>query len=219
MRLLTVRNIVSIPIKFVRKRVQFASFEGIEAEHFAILIGDYNAPSVLVRVHSECMTGDMFGSELCDCGGQLHEALQKMDTNDGGIILYLQQEGRGIGLYAKLDAYALQHKGLDTFAANRALGFEEDDRDFTIAGDMLRALGVSQVRLITNNPQKRDALLGRGIDVIETIRSGVFLTPRNERYLRSKVEHRQHTIDLDRAGLTTVDTQAEAFTAITGGRT
>lgn len=149
----------------------------------------------LVRVHSECLTGDVFGSLLCDCGPQLHEAISCF-AREGGILLYLRQEGRGIGLYAKLSAYALQKKGLDTFEANRHLNLPEDARSFEPAAQMLSALGVPRVRLLTNNPDKASQLERYGIGIESTIPTGVYLNPNNRRYLEAKVRHKQHTIPL-----------------------
>ena len=126
--------------------------------------GATSAP--LVRLHSECLTGDVFGSQRCDCGPQLREAVERI-ADAGGFLLYLRQEGRGIGLYAKLDAYALQDAGLDTYEANLALGFAADERDYTVAAQMLRALGVSRVALLSNNPDKAAQLTGLGITVTE----------------------------------------------------
>ena len=149
----------------------------------------------LVRVHSECLTGDVLGSERCDCGPQLREALERIDR-EGGFLLYLRQEGRGIGLYAKLEAYRLQDAGLDTYAANRALGHPEDGRDYTVAAQMLAALGVRRVRLLSNNPDKADQLERLGVTVVEHVPTGVHLTAANRGYLAAKVRHRSHGLDL-----------------------
>jgi GTP cyclohydrolase II len=138
-----------------------------------------------VRVHSECLTGDVLGSRRCDCGPQLHDSLDLLDAA-GGYLLYLRQEGRGIGLYAKLDAYTLQDTGLDTFDANLALGFPEDARDYTVAAQMLAALGVREVRLLTNNPDKTAQLTRLGVRVAEQVPMTVHVTPANRGYLAAK---------------------------------
>ncbi len=140
----------------------------------------------------------MFGSERCDCGPQLREAVERIAA-EGGFLLYLRQEGRGIGLYAKLDAYALQDAGLDTYEANVALGRGEDERDYTVAAQMLRALGVDRIRLLSNNPDKAAQLDGLGIQVTERVRTEVHLSAANSRYLQAKRDHTAHTIDLTAA--------------------
>ncbi|MEU1538222.1 GTP cyclohydrolase II [Actinacidiphila glaucinigra] len=165
-------------------------------EHIALGLGAHEgATSPLVRPHSECLTGDVFGSARCDCGPQLREAVQRI-AETGGYLLYLRQEGRGIGLYAKLDAYALQDEGLDTFAANRALGRLDDERDYTAAAQMLGALGVDAIRLLSNNPDKAEQLTALGVTVTERVPTGVHLSEDNVRYLRAKAEHTHHTLDL-----------------------
>jgi GTP cyclohydrolase II len=149
----------------------------------------------LVRVHSECLTGDVFGSVRCDCGPQLREAVERI-ADAGGVLLYLRQEGRGIGLYNKLDAYALQDQGLDTYQANTALGFAEDARDYTAAAQMLATLDIDELDLLSNNPDKAAQLAGLGVRVRDTTSTGVFASDSNLRYLHAKVEHTQHRIDL-----------------------
>ena len=167
----------------------------IGGEHVALLIKNWDQSGTpLVRVHSECLTGDVFGSARCDCGPQLDEAIQLMKWQ-GGIVLYLRQEGRGIGLYNKLKAYRLQDEGLDTYEANRALGLAEDARDYHVAGAMLRTLGVQRCRLLTNNPIKSEQLRASGIDV-EQYGTGVHLTKANRRYLEAKVLRGRHLIEL-----------------------
>jgi GTP cyclohydrolase II len=171
-----------------QKPATFFTFHGLSdsAEHFAIGLGSWREQAVpLVRVHSECVTGDIFGSGRCDCGGQLQEAVARF-SRDGGILLYLRQEGRGIGLYNKLDAYVLQQQGYDTFAANNRLGFPADARCFAAAAQMLAALGKTSVRLLTNNPAKRSDLEDNGIEVAETLDTGVFETLHNKAYLAAK---------------------------------
>ena len=182
--------------------VDWITFDGLTAgkEHFALCVGDFSGTR-LVRMQSECMSGDLFGSERCDCGGQLREALARI-SESGGVLIYRRQEGRGIGLYNKLDAYALQDQGLDTYAANTALGLPEDARDYTAAAQMLTALGIGELDLLSNNPDKAGQLRELGIDVRDRVPTGVFATPDNVRYLRAKVLQTQHTLPLgDLAGL------------------
>ncbi|MFC6008401.1 GTP cyclohydrolase II [Angustibacter luteus] len=172
------------------------TFDGLvdEREHLAIGLGDHRRPRPLVRPHSECLTGDVLGSQRCDCGPQLREAAERI-ADVGGYLLYLRQEGRGIGLYAKLDAYSLQDAGLDTFEANLALGHAEDERDYAAAAQMLVALGATQVALLTNNPDKVDQLRGLGIEVTDWVPTGVHLSAANAGYLSAKVG-RAHTLTL-----------------------
>ena len=167
---------------------QVTTFHGLAdgREHLALRLGDPAPDEVpLVRLHSECLTGDVLGSRRCDCGPQLHEALERI-TTVGGYLLYLRQEGRGIGLYPKLDAYALQDAGLDTYEANVALGHQEDERDYTVAAQMLHALGVSRVALLTNNPEKAAQLERLRIEVITLVSTGVYSNPENAAYLAAK---------------------------------
>ncbi|MBD2784940.1 GTP cyclohydrolase II [Xenorhabdus sp. DI] len=192
-----VKNSVDIPILSEGHVGSFISFDGFTSpnEHIAIVIGEYQNKSPLVRIHSECLTGDIFGSHRCDCGAQLQEALKQM-CEEGGILLYLRQEGRGIGLYAKLDAYSLQDKGFDTFEANKKLNFPEDGRDFSVAANMLTALGITNCRLMTNNPEKVMALQEHGILVDEVISTGVYMTKHNQQYLIAKANKKNHSIKL-----------------------
>src|SRR5262245_32828024 len=196
-----VRTRVTVPLRFADGYETVAdvfTFTGLAdgKEHLALGLGDYRSnPIPLVRPHSECLTGDGFGSERCDCGPQLREAAERI-ASAGGFLLYLRQEGRGIGLYAKLDAYALQDAGLDTYAANRALGRADDERDYTAAAQMLDALGATKVKLLTNNPDKVAQLEALGITVDEQLPTGVHLSGANARYLRAKVDHTGHTLAL-----------------------
>ncbi|MFM2449399.1 MAG: hypothetical protein RIS44_1849 [Pseudomonadota bacterium] len=162
------------------------------AEHVAIVVGrpDFNQ-AVQVRLHSSCLTGDIFGSLRCDCGEQLQRALAQLAVQ-GGVLLYLSQEGRGTGLANKLRAYRLQDTGLDTIDADRHLGFKGDERDFQVAVSMLRALGISEVKLLTNNPKKIEALRAGGIKVVERIALIPPTNPHNERYIRTKTERAGH---------------------------
>jgi GTP cyclohydrolase II len=171
------------------------SFHGLSdsKEHFALRFGSQDSDAPLVRLHSECMTGDVLGSARCDCGPQLQESLLRLHE-EGGYLLYMRQEGRGIGLYSKLDAYHLQEQGYDTYAANRALGHGDDERDYTAAAEMLKALGVRRITLITNNPDKRAQLEALGIEVAAVRPTGIFHGRHNLRYLEAKVRHTRHTI-------------------------
>jgi GTP cyclohydrolase II len=141
------------------------------------------------------MTGDVFGSQRCDCGPQLREAVERI-TGAGGFLLYLRQEGRGIGLYTKLDAYALQDTGLDTYEANLALGHLEDERDYTAAAQMLAALGADRIALLSNNPDKAEQLGRLGVTVTERVPTGVYLSPNNAGYLAAKADRAARTPDL-----------------------
>ncbi len=193
-----VRNAVAVPL---RDGVQatFISFTGLEtaADHFALRFGSLTpSRAPLVRLHSECVTGDVFGSLRCDCGAQLQQAVDLLQTA-GGILLYLRQEGRGIGLAAKLDAYRLQDAGMDTYAANRALGLPDDARDYGCAAAMLKALNVQGVRLISNNPDKAAQLSRHGIEIVERLSTGTFLTPHNRAYLKAKAEISGHSLAVE----------------------
>ena len=166
--------------------------DGTGAEHVALLIGAPGGKPPLVRLHSECLTGDVFGSLKCDCGPQLHEALWLIEESGGGILLYLRQEGRGIGLANKIRAYALQDRGLDTVDANRRLGFADDEREYGVAAAMLRALGASEVRLLTNNPAKVAGLESSGIKVVERIAHHLPTNPHNADYVATKRDRSGH---------------------------
>ncbi|SNR54500.1 GTP cyclohydrolase II [Actinoplanes regularis] len=196
-----IRTQVTVPLEFpdgYRTTAEVFTFTGLAdgREHLALALGDWqNAANPLVRPHSECLTGDVFGSQRCDCGPQLREAAERI-TEAGGFLLYLRQEGRGIGLYAKLDAYALQDTGLDTYQANLALGHAEDARDYTAAAQMLQALGVDRIQLLSNNPDKAGQLGDLAVEVTEQIRTGVHLSAANARYLEAKRDHTAHTLDL-----------------------
>lgn len=161
-------------------------------EHVALLIGAPGGKPPLVRLHSECLTGDVFGSLKCDCGPQLKEALRIIGNAGGGVLLYLRQEGRGIGLANKLRAYALQDRGLDTVDANRRLGFADDERDYSHAAAMLRALGIDAVRLLTNNPNKVTGLEAAGINVVERVPHHMPANPHNADYLATKRKKSGH---------------------------
>jgi GTP cyclohydrolase II len=164
-------------------------------EHLALTVGDIRGPGpVLVRVHSECITGDLFGSARCDCGEQLDSSLRLLQEAGRGVLIYLRQEGRGIGLGNKIRAYALQEQGLDTVDANRALGLPDDMRDYGVAADILSQLGVRQVRLLTNNPDKISGLRSQGIEIIERIALHVAPNPTNQHYLKTKRQRMGHLL-------------------------
>jgi len=161
-------------------------------EHVALVVGAFGGKPPLVRLHSECLTGDVFGSLKCDCGPQLKEALRIIGGAGGGVLLYLRQEGRGIGLANKLRAYALQDRGLDTVEANLRLGFGDDERDYAHAAAMLRALGIDEVRLLTNNPSKVEGLEAAGIKVVERVAHHMPANPHNADYLATKRKKSGH---------------------------
>ncbi|MFF2353112.1 GTP cyclohydrolase II [Kitasatospora sp. NPDC058115] len=198
-----VRARVRIPLVFpdgYRAQAEVLTFHGLAdgAEHLALALGTVDAGATpLVRLHSECLTGDVFGSARCDCGPQLREAVERI-ADAGGYLLYLRQEGRGIGLYNKLDAYALQDAGLDTYDANTALGLPEDGRDYTAAAQMLGALGVGGIELLSNNPDKAAQLAALGVTVERRVPTGVHVSESNVRYLRAKAERTGHSIELSR---------------------
>jgi GTP cyclohydrolase II len=208
----TIRTQVPVPLRFSDGYSTLArvfSFDGLAdgREHVAFGLGDRAAAVTstdelrepLVRPHSECLTGDVFGSQRCDCGAQLREAVERI-ADSGGFLLYLRQEGRGIGLYSKLDAYALQDTGLDTYEANLALGHREDERSYLVAAQMLRALGASRVALLSNNPDKARQLGRFGVTVTERIPTGVHLSATNARYLATKARRGGHTLEVPPAG-------------------
>jgi len=165
-------------------------------EHLALVKGDIRGEEpVLVRVHSECMTGDVFGSLRCDCGGQLHRAMEMIETEGRGVILYMRQEGRGIGLFNKLKAYALQDQGKDTVEANLELGFKPDMRDYGIGAQILVDLGVKNMRLMTNNPRKLIGLQGYGINIVDRVSIEIPATDSNLGYLKTKREKLGHLLE------------------------
>ena len=161
-------------------------------EHVALVIGAFGGKPPLIRLHSECLTGDVFGSLKCDCGPQLKQALRILGEAGGGVLLYLRQEGRGIGLANKLRAYALQDRGLDTVDANRRLGFADDERNYDMAAAMLRALGIDKVRLLTNNPNKVAGLEREGIEVVERVAHLMPTNPHNADYIATKKKRSGH---------------------------
>jgi 3,4-dihydroxy 2-butanone 4-phosphate synthase/GTP cyclohydrolase II len=166
-------------------------------EHLAIIKGSWQSDqSVLVRVHSSCLTGDLLGSYRCDCGEQLHQALRMIENERKGVVIYLDQEGRGIGLYNKMSAYRLQDQGRDTVEANIDLGFKDDERDYGVGASILSKLDLGQIRLMTNNPVKRIALEGYGIRIVENVPVEIVPNLYNQRYLQTKHDKMGHTLEL-----------------------
>lgn len=166
-------------------------------EHLALVKGEWSADEpVLVRVHSSCVTGDIFGSCRCDCGPQLHKAMEMVEAEGKGVIIYMQQEGRGIGLLNKLKAYKLQEAGMDTVEANLELGFKMDHRDYGIGAQILRDLGIRKMKLLTNNPRKRTGLIGYGLEIVDNVALEIESNKHNELYLRTKKEKMGHTLKL-----------------------
>lgn len=169
-----------------------------QKEHVVLVHGDIHArPDVLIRIHSECLTGDVFGSLRCDCGAQLRHGLEQIVSEGAGILIYLRQEGRGIGLREKMKAYQLQDQGYDTVEANLLLGHGADERDYGIVPLILESLGVNSVRIITNNPDKVHALRAANINVVERVSAPLSVNKENRSYLRVKAEKMRHTICLD----------------------
>ena len=203
----TIHTQLELPLRFndgYTTDARVFSFDGLVdgGEHLAFALGDRTVPHPaddarvsLIRPHSECLTGDVFGSERCDCGAQLREAVERIAAA-GGYLLYLRQEGRGIGLYSKLEAYALQEHGVDTYDANVALGHDEDERSYVAAAQMLHALGVSRVALLSNNPDKALQLRSCGVTVVEQVPTGVHVSAANHRYLETKAHRGGHTLEL-----------------------
>jgi GTP cyclohydrolase II len=181
---------------------EIVSFRGLPGsdgkDHFALIFpcrhGDAKEP--LVRIHSECVTGDVLGSLRCDCGKQLTEALGRL-SREGGILIYLRQEGRGIGLDEKLKAYKLQDSGFDTYEANVQLGHGEDARSYSLAAEILRVLEVPKIRLLTRNPDKVRQLRNAGIDVVQQVKTGLHVNPRNEKYLQAKERRAARAVGSD----------------------
>jgi GTP cyclohydrolase II len=203
----TIRTQVELPLRFAdgyETEARVFTFDGLVdgREHLAFALGDRTAPVPaderhvpLIRPHSECLTGDVFGSRRCDCGPQLREAVERI-ADVGGYLLYLRQEGRGIGLYSKLEAYALQDDGADTYEANLALGHKQDERSYLAAAQMLHALGATTVALLTNNPDKALQLRSCEVTVVEQVPTGVYVSDANQRYLETKALQGRHTLDL-----------------------
>jgi 3,4-dihydroxy 2-butanone 4-phosphate synthase/GTP cyclohydrolase II len=164
-------------------------------EHAALVKGTWTKDEpVLVRLHSSCFTGDIFGSMRCDCGSQLHKAMDMVEAEGKGVVIYLSQEGRGIGLFNKIKAYKLQDQGMDTVQANLKLGFGEDERDYGVGASIMRELGLGKVRLISNNPVKRAGLEGYGISIVEAVPLEIPSNPYNEFYLKTKADKMGHNL-------------------------
>lgn len=186
---------VDMPTKYGHFKLIAFHEKNTTNEHLALIKGEWKKEEpVLVRVHSSCFTGDILGSLRCDCGDQLHAAMQMVEKEGKGIILYMNQEGRGIGLVNKLKAYKLQENGMDTVEANLHLGFPMDKRDYGIGAQILRSLGISKLRLMSNNPKKRAGLLGYGLEVTETVPIEAVPNPHNEKYLQTKRDKLGHDI-------------------------
>jgi 3,4-dihydroxy 2-butanone 4-phosphate synthase/GTP cyclohydrolase II len=170
-----------------------------DMDHLALVKGTWEIDEpILIRVHSSCLTGDIFGSCRCDCGPQLHRAMELIEKEGKGVIVYMNQEGRGIGLLNKLKAYKLQEGGMDTMEANIELGFQADERDYGIGAQILRELGVSKMKLMSNNPKKRTGLIGYGLEIIENISLEIQSNIHNASYLRTKRDKMGHTLKLDK---------------------
>jgi 3,4-dihydroxy 2-butanone 4-phosphate synthase/GTP cyclohydrolase II len=170
-----------------------------DMDHLALVKGTWEKDeAILVRVHSSCLTGDIFGSCRCDCGSQLHSAMEQIEKEGKGVIVYMNQEGRGIGLVNKLKAYKLQEGGMDTMEANIELGFKADGRDYGIGAQILRELGVSKMRLMSNNPQKRTGLIGYGLEIIENVPLEIPSNVHNKEYLQTKRDKMGHNLKIDK---------------------
>ncbi|OGX38524.1 MAG: bifunctional 3,4-dihydroxy-2-butanone 4-phosphate synthase/GTP cyclohydrolase II [Omnitrophica WOR_2 bacterium RIFCSPHIGHO2_02_FULL_68_15] len=197
----TVRRVVETSLPTAHGQFRLILFESLVdgQQHAALTLGNIHEPPVLVRVHSQCLTGDVFGSQRCDCGPQLDKALELVAAERKGVILYLRQEGRGIGLANKLKAYALQDQGMDTVEANTALGFGPDLRDYGIGAQILVDLGLSQIRLMTNNPRKVVGLEGFGLTLVDRVPLEIPPTPANARYLKAKRDKLGHLL-LEQSG-------------------
>lgn len=193
-----VREAVNVKLPTVYGDFQLYAFEErlTGGNHLALVKGNWNPEDpVLVRVHSLCVTGDIFGSKRCDCGEQLHKALINVERNGQGIVLYMNQEGRGIGLINKLKAYKLQEEGMDTVEANVALGFKPDHRDYGVGAQILRQLGVRKMKLMTNNPTKRVGLQGYGLEIVEQVPIETEVYPESERYMLTKRDKMGHQLE------------------------
>jgi len=211
LKLVTIKDLIAYRMKVesqIRRQVQvempteYGDFKLVAYEqintteiHMALIKGTWesNEP-VMVRVHSSCVTGDIFGSCRCDCGTQLHNAMSMVERAGKGVVLYMKQEGRGIGLMNKLKAYKLQEEGLDTVEANLQLGFDMDNRDYGIGAQILNDLGISKIKLVTNNPKKRVGLMGYGLEIVENIPIEISPNPHNEKYLQTKRDKMGHSI-------------------------
>lgn len=211
LKLVTIKDLIAYRMKMesqIRKQVavnmptaygdfKLIAYEQLDTNevHMALIKGEWEkGEPVMVRVHSSCVTGDIFGSCRCDCGPQLHSAMSMVEKEGKGVVLYMKQEGRGIGLLNKLKAYKLQEDGLDTVEANLQLGFDMDNRDYGIGAQILSDLGISKLKLITNNPKKRVGLIGYGLEIVENIPIEIEPNPHNEKYLQTKRDKLGHSI-------------------------
>lgn len=186
---------VDMPTKYGHFKLVAFQEKNSSNEHLALIKGTWQpGEPVLVRVHSSCFTGDILGSLRCDCGDQLHNAMKMVEEEGTGVILYMNQEGRGIGLLNKLKAYRLQEQGMDTVEANLHLGFQMDQRDYGVGAQILRYLGINKLKLITNNPKKRVGLIGYGLEIVENIPIKIEPNPHNEKYLQTKRDKLGHEI-------------------------
>ena len=186
---------VDMPTKYGHFRLIPFRQKSNGLEHIALIKGEWKEDEpILVRVHSSCMTGDIFASQRCDCGAQLHKAMQLIDESGKGVIVYLNQEGRGIGLMNKMKAYKLQEEGMDTVDANLCLGFKADERDYGVGAEILRSVGVHKMRLITNNPVKRVGLEGYGLEIVENVPIVIEPNPYNLQYLQTKKVRMGHKL-------------------------
>ena len=193
--LVKLEEVVDMPTQYGQFKLHAFSQNTSPDIHLALVKGEWEAgDSVMVRVHSSCATGDILNSLRCDCGDQLHLAMQMVEKEGKGIVLYMQQEGRGIGLLNKLKAYKLQEDGRDTVEANLELGFKMDERDYGLGAQILRSLNVQKIRLISNNPKKRVGLIGYGLEIIDNISIEVTPNPENQKYLETKRDKMGHTI-------------------------
>ncbi len=193
--LVKLEEVVDMPTQYGQFKLHAFSQNTSPDIHLALVKGEWEAgDSVMVRVHSSCATGDILNSLRCDCGDQLHLAMQMVEKEGKGIVLYMQQEGRGIGLLNKLKAYKLQEDGRDTVEANLELGFKMDERDYGLGAQILRSLSVQKIRLISNNPKKRVGLIGYGLEIIDNISIEVTPNPENQKYLETKRDKMGHTI-------------------------
>lgn len=189
---------VNLPTEWGQFNLTAYTQKNTGEQHIALYKGEWGPDEpVLVRVHSSCVTGDIFGSCRCDCGPQLHRAMQMIEEEGKGVVVYMNQEGRGIGLVNKLHAYNLQENGLDTVDANLELGFKPDHRDYGIGAQILRDLGITKMRLMSNNPTKRAGLVGYGLEIVENVPIEIASNPFNEQYLRAKRDRMGHTIMRD----------------------
>ena len=190
---------VDMPTKYGHFRLIPFLQKSTGLEHVALIKGEWAEDEpILVRVHSSCMTGDIFASQRCDCGAQLHKAMELIDKDEKGVIVYLNQEGRGIGLMNKMKAYKLQEEGMDTVDANLCLGFKADERDYGVGAEILRKVGVHKMRLITNNPVKRIGLESYGLEIVEIVGCEIEPNEFNSRYLHTKAERMGHTLNFDK---------------------